>query len=112
MSTALDTTPRQGDAAAVTTHRQNTLTQGQKPAWTWIAVALGAAALAVGLEFLVKGEGFEIARAIVFFAIAFILGMYAVTRIVENRRKATDGLWRHLVWAAFLVALVPLVSVL
>ena len=38
--------------------------------------------------------------------------MYVTTLVVENRRRATDGFWRNLVWAAFILALIPLVSVI
>lgn len=110
MSTAVtDTTGR--DTVPAPGHRPSSLTEGQKPGWTWMAVAAGAAVLALVLE-LVMGSSFSVARYVVFAAILFVVGMYVVTRILENGRRATDGLWRHLVWLAFLIALVPLVSVI
>lgn len=110
MSTALTDTPTREDTPP-SKHTQNSLTAGQKPGWVWMAVAAGAALLGLGLEML-TGMEFSWARYIVFAALLFIAGMYVVTRVMENSRRATDGLWRHLVWLAFLIALVPLVSVL
>ncbi|MDT1838217.1 phosphate ABC transporter, permease protein PstA, partial [Acinetobacter baumannii] len=57
-------------------------------------------------------DGFNVAGFLVITAVLFVIGMYGATRVLENRRRATDGLWRHLVWLAFLIALAPLISVL
>lgn len=113
MSTALNDTPTRENTPA-SKHTQNSLTAGQKPRWTWMAVAAGAVVLGLGLEALLAGgfADFSIARFIILAAILFVAGMYVATRVLENRRQATDGLWRNLVWAAFLIALVPLISVL
>ena len=116
MSTALNDTTTTSEVVVDGLPRPNSLTAGQKPGWTWMAVAAGAAVLGTALEWLMGGSlpftaGFSIARLAVFVAVLYILGMFVATRAVEGRRKATDGLWRNLVWLAFLIALVPLVSV-
>lgn len=90
----------------------NAFTAGQKPTWTWAVVLAGALAVGAGLTVLLGGEGFSITGWLIFSAIVYVIGMYVTTRVVENRRRATDGLWRNLVWAAFVIALIPLVSLL
>ncbi len=111
MSTALNDSPTRENIPS-SKHTQNSLTAGQMPRWVWAVVAAAALLVALGLELLIKGEEFRVARLAVMTLISYVVGMYIVTRLLENRRKATDGLWRNLVWAAFLIALVPLVSVI
>lgn len=91
---------------------RNAFTAGQKPRWVWAAVLAAALAIGAGLIVLLGGEGFSVTGWIIFSAILYVIGMYVTTRVMENRRRATDGLWRNLVWAAFIVALIPLVSLL
>lgn len=98
-------------APAVVPAQRGTLTAGQKPAWTWMAVAAGALALGAVLA-LVVGEEFSITGWIITAAVLHVVGMYVATRVIEGRRRATDGLWRNLVWAAFVIALLPLISLL
>ena len=111
MSTALNDSPTRENIPS-SKHTQNSLTAGQMPRWVWAVVAAAALLVALGLELLIKGEEFRVARLAVMTLISYVVGMYIVTRLLENGRKATDGLWRNLVWAAFLIALVPLVSVI
>ncbi|HJG80927.1 MAG TPA: phosphate ABC transporter permease PstA [Brevibacterium senegalense] len=99
--------------AVKTTGRGNggSLTEGQKPAWTWAAVGGGALVAGAGIAALM-GEGFSITGWLIVSAVLYVIGMYIATRVVENKRRATDGLWRNLVWAAFIIALIPLISLL
>lgn len=106
-----------GQGAPPSKHRLNSLTAGQKPEWVWLAAAAAAVVLGLGLEAVLSGaapfaEDFSLARFVVLAGILYVAGMYAVTRVLENRRRASDGLWKNLVWATFLIALVPLISVL
>ncbi|PMD05320.1 phosphate ABC transporter, permease protein PstA [Brevibacterium paucivorans] len=87
------------------------MTAGQKPSWIWIAVLAGAAVVGLAWTFLVQ-HTFSIVGFAIITAIAYIIGMYIVTFAMENRRRAADGLWKNLVWATFIIALLPLVSVL
>lgn len=107
--------PEQGGTAPTTAPQKSSggssLTAGQKPTWTWLAVAGGALAVGAGLAALM-GEGFSITGWLIVAAILYVVGMYIATRVIENRRRATDGLWRNLVWAAFIIALIPLISLL
>lgn len=88
------------------------LTQGQKPRWTWIAVLVGALVVGAAVAALLGGGDFNIAGWLILSYILYVIGMYVATRVIENGRKATDGLWRNLVYGAFILALLPLVSVI
>lgn len=98
-------------STTVQENRVNKLTAGQKPAWTWVPVAIGAMILGAAWTALMyenwHNSAFAIASAII-----FIIGMYITTLVIENRRKATDEFWKNLVWTSFFIALVPLISVL
>lgn len=116
MSTAIDDVSTRQDTPP-SKHRQNSLTAGQKPGWVWMAIAAAAVLLGLGIEALLSGAApfsadFSLARFVVLAGVLYIAGMYLVTRVMENRRRASDGLWKNLVWTAFLIALVPLVSVI
>lgn len=81
---------------------------GELPSWAPWGFLGGAAVLAGGGSLLAgRGIGFAVLATAVVFAVAF----YAVSRVVEGSRKATDRLVTVLVTTAFLVALAPLVSV-
>lgn len=90
-------------------HGRSRLTAGQKPRWTAWAVAAGALIVAAALMALI---GFNIAGWLIITAILYVVAMYVTTTIMENRRKATDGLWTNLIVGSFLIALIPLISVL
>nr|WP_246858692.1 phosphate ABC transporter permease PstA [Citricoccus sp. SGAir0253] len=92
--------------------QRNSLTAGQMPGWTWMAVLAGALVVAAGLTALVGAGGFSWVGWLVLSAVLYVAGMYVTTLVVENRRRATDGFWRNLVWAAFILALIPLLSVI
>lgn len=55
-------------------------------------------------------EGFNIVAAVFVSAVLFVLLTFVLSRIVEGRRKAADRLATGLVTTAFIVALLPLVS--
>lgn len=75
---------------------------------TWML--LGGAAALVGL--LLAIVGFNLAAFAILTAIVFAVALYAWSRAVEGRRKATDRLVTVVVSTAFVVALAPLVSVI
>lgn len=91
-------------------NRLDSLTANRKPSWTWMAAAAGSAMLALIINLLFF-ETFSIVWFLLIGAAAYILSMYVASRVLEERLKARDELWRHLVWTAFLIALVPLISV-
>ncbi|WP_239541717.1 phosphate ABC transporter permease PstA [Pseudoglutamicibacter cumminsii] len=69
-----------------------------------ISLILGAAIVAL--------IGFNIAGWLCFSAIIFLIVDFVAILLVENRRQATNNLARNLIVGAFLIALVPLVSVI
>lgn len=91
---------------------RSTLTAGQMPSWIWAAVLVVSLVLGAGIVALLGGGDFNIVGWLIVSAILYVLGMYITTRVMENKRKATDSLWRNLVWAAFVIALIPLVAVI
>ncbi len=88
------------------------LRSGRKPTWAWMAVLAGALALAAVLVFVLTGGGFAIGGFAVLVGLFYVIGMYVVDHMLETRRRATDNLWRNLVWGTFIIALIPLVSVI
>lgn len=77
------------------------------PPWLPWALAALAAAFAVAVVAL---AGWSTVGAVVLAAVVWIVLVVAISGAVEGRRKATDRLVTSLVTGAFLVALVPLVS--
>ena len=89
----------------------NPLTAGQLPRYApW---ALGAVALIAGgvIDALVLAP-FDIATTVFFGAVLFLPLNYLAGRLVVGRRAAADRLATNLVTGAFLLALLPLVSLL
>lgn len=91
--------------------RSDTLTAGRLPRWSVPVAIVGSLLIgyliADGLQespnlVLVAGLGF----------VLFLVTMEVATRLVEGRRQASDRRATHLVTAAFVLALVPLGSVL
>jgi phosphate ABC transporter permease subunit PstA len=74
-------------------------------------LGLYAAGIAVG-ALLSLLTGFSIALTVVYGALLGTLAVYAGSRAVEGRRKATDRLVTALVTTAFGIAMIPLVSLL
>ncbi|PRZ17782.1 phosphate ABC transporter permease PstA [Nesterenkonia sandarakina] len=101
--------PSLGDGSSNGLVRRSSLTQNTLPSWLWIALLGGSIVLGAALSALL---GFNLASFFIFTAAIYILSSYIVTRTRVNRRRATDGLWTNLVYLAFLIALMPLVSVI
>lgn len=90
------------------------LTRGQLPRWAPWAL-LGGLIVALGAVFALvsaaSGEAFSIAGWLVLSGIAYVVLVTVLSGIVEGRRKATDRLVLALVTGAFVIAMIPLVSV-
>ncbi|OLT21769.1 phosphate ABC transporter, permease protein PstA [Pseudonocardia sp. CNS-139] len=82
--------------------------RGQLPRWA-MPGALAASAVVVGVVFAIIG--FNVGLWVVLTAVLYAVGLYAWSRAVEGRRKATDRLVTIIVSGAFILALIPLVSV-
>ena len=90
------------------------ITGGRLPRWApW---ALLAASVAVFLPVYavfaaMTGEGFNAAGWLITAALCYLALIFTVSAIIEGRRKAVDRLVTGVVTCAFLLAMVPLVSV-
>jgi phosphate transport system permease protein len=89
------------------TARHLSLSQPRLPRWAgWlVAVVCAAAAALVSLTL-----GMNLVSGAVLAVVLFCIGLPTWSRIVENPRAARDRLVTTLVWCAFGLALVPLVS--
>lgn len=80
------------------------------PRWTPLVVALGSAAVAIGI-----GAGAGLDSRIqwgLIAAILFLVTSYVLAVAVEGGRQAKDHLATSLVWVMFLLAVVPLASLI
>ncbi len=88
---------------------RNDLTSGTLAGKGVVLIALGAVAIG-SLTWLPFG-GVNWAKWIILSVVLYIVGTYVIARIVENRRQATDRVATALMTSAFLVVVLPLVSV-
>jgi phosphate transport system permease protein len=85
------------------------LSQPRLPWWAgWLVAALAAAAAALVSLTL----GWSLAGGAVLAVVLFAVALPTWSRLVENARSAKDRLVTTLVWSAFAVAMVPLVSLM
>jgi phosphate transport system permease protein len=105
----VDTSKRQESGSVLAPPPSALREQRQLPSW---AVPGGLAAAAVVVGGLLALTGFSVGLFVVGTAVVFAVGLYATSRAVEGRRKAVDRLVTVVVTCAFLLAVVPLVSVL
>ena len=101
--------------APLTTRRQveNPLTAGQLPGWSPWAILGGALLVGAAIAGLIagaSGAGFSIITAVVIGYVLFLVAVTVVSQLIEGGRKATDRFVTGLVTGAFLVALIPLIS--
>ncbi len=94
--------------------RRNPLTAGKLPRGTaWMLLA-GCWAVTAGVFGVLMASGavggFDLVGTIFFGTILFDVLLYIVSRIIEGGRRATDRLVTSLVATAFVIALLPLVS--
>lgn len=102
-------------ATAQTTGIVNSLTAGRLPRWaTWVILAGSWAIMSLVFALVAAGSGteFNIAAALVLGTILFIVLIFVFALLVEGIRQAKDRLVTALVVSAFLVALIPLISLL
>ncbi|MFK4099995.1 phosphate ABC transporter permease PstA [Streptomyces sp. NPDC019531] len=94
--------------AVIAEKRPSTLRGASLPKWAPYAIAVGSVALGLGIS-AAAGLDSSIQWALIA-AILFIGGTYGIAARVEGRRQAKDRVATALVWVAFLLALIPLVS--
>ncbi|WP_026536424.1 phosphate ABC transporter permease PstA [Arthrobacter sp. H14] len=91
------------------TRRQSKLTKGRLPKYAAWAVLAAAVILSAAIMTLI---GFNAFGWGVLAAVLFTLGLTGISAAVEGARKAKDKLATCLVVGSFLVALLPLISVI
>ena len=100
------TTPRSPEGPPAT-RATPSLVQGILPRWTPIAVLVGSLVVAVAVMSLVSFNLYGIGLLTFLLTLGVLT---AVSRSVEGRRRGTDRMVTTLVWGAFVLAMLPLVS--
>ncbi|MDF2573279.1 MAG: pstA [Agromyces sp.] len=91
----------------------NTFTAGRLPSyapWLVLGAAILVAAAVFGVLALAAGSGFDWGGAILVGALLYVPSIWLFSMLVEGRRRAMDRLVTALVTGAFLLAMIPLVS--
>jgi phosphate transport system permease protein len=86
----------------------STLRGARLPKWSPWAIAGGSVAVAVAVG-LAAGLDSKIQWGLIA-ALLFLVGSYGIAARVEGRRQAKDRIATALVWTAFVLAVIPLVS--
>lgn len=86
------------------------LTIGRLTTTQHATVAIGA--VSAGVLATVALGGFRWGWALVLAAVSYVTGVYVAARIVEDRRQAVDRLVTAAVTMAFVIVMIPLISVL
>ncbi len=98
-----------------TTGITNSLTTGRLPRWAPWTLLIGSL-IVVGAVFAIvamaTGDGFNLVGTVFWGVIVFDILIFAVAYLVEGVRQAKDRLVTSLVATAFVVALLPLISLL
>jgi phosphate transport system permease protein len=102
--------------ATTSTTMVNSLTTGQLPRWAPWALLVGSFVV-VGAIFALAGAGgdpadFNVGGTLFLGALLYIVLITVFSSVAESRRKAVDRLVTALVTSAFVVVLIPLVSLL
>ena len=101
--------------ATATSGITNSLTTGRLPKWTpW--VLLGASWIVMSGVFAIigaaSGDGFNLVASIFFGTVVFDVLLFVIAYLVEGIRQAKNRLVTSLVSTAFIIALLPLISLL
>ena len=79
--------------------------------WLILIVSLALSAALFGLLAIAEGTAFSLVGAVIVGAVLHLIASTGIAAAVEGRRQAIDRFLTGLVTGAFLIALVPLVSV-
>ncbi|MGC9543708.1 phosphate ABC transporter permease PstA [Streptomyces sp. UG1] len=96
--------------ATLSDKRPSTLKGATLPKWFAWAVAAGSVALGLGIS-AAAGLNSSIQWALIA-AVLFVLGSYGISARVEGHRQAKDRIATSLIWVAFLLAVIPLASLI
>ncbi|WP_320780781.1 phosphate ABC transporter permease PstA [Streptomyces sp. CRN 30] len=94
--------------ATLTPQRKSSLRGASLPKWFPWALAAGSIALGLGIS-AAAGLHSNIQWGLIA-AVLFVLGSYGIAAKVEGRRQAKDRVATSLVWVSFILAVVPLAS--
>ncbi|KAA9394143.1 phosphate ABC transporter permease PstA [Kocuria coralli] len=89
--------------------QRNTLTSGQRPKWLVPVVMVGAIVVGAAVSALIT---FSVASWAIFAAVLFLIAAPIAVTSIEGSRKGSDAALTYVVYAAFILAVVPLVSVI
>ena len=98
---------------SVATPIQNSLTAGRLPTpapWLILGAAIAVSAAIFGVMGLAGETGFNWGGAILVGALLYIPSIWLFSMLVEGRRRAMDRLVTALVTGAFVLAMIPLIS--
>jgi phosphate transport system permease protein len=101
--------------ATATTGITNSLTTGRLPKWSpWVILVGSWAVMSVVFALVAAsdGGGFNLVAAIFFGTVLFDILLFVISNLVEGARQARNRLVTSLVSTAFIIALLPLVSLL
>ncbi|MCM3332244.1 phosphate ABC transporter permease PstA [Kocuria palustris] len=88
---------------------QNSLTSGQRPKWLIPAILVGSIVIGAALAALVS---FSVALWAVFAAVIFLIAAPIAVTSIEGSRKGKNAALTYLVYGAFILAVIPLISVI
>ena len=88
---------------------QNSLTSGQRPKWLIPAILVGSIVVGAALAALVS---FSVALWAVFAAVIFLIAAPIAVTSIEGSRQGKNAALTYLVYGAFIVAVIPLISVI
>ncbi|MFD8811349.1 phosphate ABC transporter permease PstA [Streptomyces sp. NPDC059627] len=94
----------------MSTAAASTLRGATLPKWSAYAIVGGAIVLGVAIG-LVGGLDSKVQWGLIA-GLLYVLGTYVIAARVEGRRQAKDRVATSLVWVAFVIAVVPLVSLI
>jgi phosphate transport system permease protein len=97
-------------SAPATDKRPSTLRGATLPKWSPWAIAAGAVVVAVVIG-LAGGLDNKVQWGLIA-GILFVLGTYGIAARVEGRRQAKDRVATSLVWVCFIIAVIPLASLI
>ncbi len=89
--------------------KRNSLSKGKLPRWAVPATAAGAIIIGAALSTL---TGFSVATFTIYSAVLFVIAATVITSAVEGKRQGRNAMWTYLIYGSFLLALIPLASVL
>ena len=102
--------------AVVTREQGSSLAAGRLPKWApWVALVASMVVSGVVFALINLGEpaaDFNVAGTLVVGVIIYLVAIYVLSRLSESPRHATDRFVTALVASAFIIAIIPLVSLL